>query len=46
MKLSEALEEFDEDYVRRYPIKFAFERETGKVAKRETKDIDRLGLFH
>lgn len=46
MKLSEALEEFDEDYVRRYPIKFAFERETDKVRKRETKDIDRLGLFH
>lgn len=45
MKLSEALEEFDEDYVRRYPIKFAFERETGKVGKRETKQYNRMGMF-
>ena len=45
MKLSEALEEFDEDYVRRYPIKFAFERETDKVGKRETKQYNRMGMF-
>ena len=46
MKLSEALEEFDEDYVRRYPIKFAFERETDKVRKRETKQYNRMGMFN
>ena len=45
MKLSEALEEFDEDYVRRYPIKFAFERETDKVGKRETKQYNRMDMF-
>ena len=46
MTLKEALEIFDEDFLRKYHIKSPFDNGGKKVAKRETKDIDRLGLFH
>ena len=46
MTLKEALEMFDEDFLRKYHIKSPFDNGGKKVAKRETKDIDRLGLFH
>ena len=46
MTLKEALEIFDEDFLRKYHIKPPFDNGEKKVAKRETKDIDRLGLFH
>ena len=46
MTLKEALEMFDEDFLRRYHIKSPFDNGVKKVRKRETKDIDRLGLFH
>ena len=46
MTLKEALEVFDEDFLRKYHIKPPFDNGGKKVAKRETKDIDRLGLFH
>lgn len=46
MTLKEALEVFDEDFLRKYHIKSPFDNGEKKVAKRETKDIDRLGLFH
>ena len=46
MTLKEALEVFDEDFLRIYHIKSPFDNGGKKVAKRETKDIDRLGLFH
>ncbi len=46
MTLKEALEVFDEDFLRKYHIKSPFDNGGKKVAKRETKDIDRLGLFH
>ena len=46
MTLKEALEVFDEDFLRKYHIKSPFDNGGKKVAKRETKGIDRLGLFH
>ena len=46
MTLKEALEIFDEDFLRKYHIKSPFDNGGKKVGKRETKDIDRLGLFH
>ena len=46
MTLKEALEIFDEDFLRKYHIKSPFDNGGKKVAKRETNVIDRLGLFH
>ena len=46
MTLKEALEVFEEDFLRKYPIKPPFDNGVKKVSKRETNVIDRLGLFH
>lgn len=46
MTLKEALEIFDEGFLRKYHIKSPFDNGGKKVAKRETNVIDRLGLFH
>ena len=45
MTLKEALEIFDEDFLRKYPIKPPFDNGGKKVGKRETKQYNRMNMF-